>query len=51
MTLGDLLVAAAYVGFYRVMRENSYGAATIKVEADQKVVSTGPLRARAPPDV
>ena len=40
--LGDLLIIIAYVGFYFVLRENSYGAATIQVAEGQKVISTGP---------
>jgi protein-S-isoprenylcysteine O-methyltransferase Ste14 len=40
--LGDALVVLAYVGFQRVFRANSYGAATIQVEAEQTVVSSGP---------
>jgi protein-S-isoprenylcysteine O-methyltransferase Ste14 len=41
---GDLLVVAALLGFFLVMRENSFAAATIKVEAEQRVISTGPYR-------
>jgi protein-S-isoprenylcysteine O-methyltransferase Ste14 len=40
--LGDLLIIIAYVGFYFVLRENSYAAATIQVAEGQKVISTGP---------
>ena len=40
--LGDLLIVAAYFGFYRVVRENPYAAAAIRVEEGQKVISTGP---------
>jgi len=40
--LGDALIAISYVGFYFVFRENTYGAATIRVEKNQKVISTGP---------
>ena len=39
---GDLLIVVAYVGFYFVFRENTYGAATIQVAEGQKVISTGP---------
>ena len=42
--LGDVLIALSYYGFYRVFRENTYGAATIQVEEGQKVISTGPYR-------
>jgi protein-S-isoprenylcysteine O-methyltransferase Ste14 len=40
--LGDLLIVIAYIGFYFVFRENTYGAATIQVAEGQKVISTGP---------
>lgn len=40
--LGEALIVLAYAGFLRVFRANSYGAATVQVEADQRVVSTGP---------
>jgi len=32
----------AYVGFYLVFRENTYGGATIQVTPGQTVVTTGP---------
>ena len=40
--LGNVLVIISYLGFYRVFRENTYGAATIQVEDEQTVISTGP---------
>jgi len=40
--LGNALIALSYVGFYFVFRENTYGAATIRVEENQRVISTGP---------
>jgi len=40
--LGNVLVALSYLVFYFVFRENTYGAATIQVEKNQKVISTGP---------
>ena len=40
--LGNALIVLSYVGFYFVFRENTYGAATIRVEENQKVISTGP---------
>ncbi len=40
--LGDVLIVLSYVGFYFVFRENTYGAATIQVEAGQRVIATGP---------
>ncbi len=42
VVLGDVLIVVSYLGFYRVFRENTYGAATVRVEEEQKVVSTGP---------
>jgi protein-S-isoprenylcysteine O-methyltransferase Ste14 len=40
--LGNLLIVLAYVGFYLVFRENTYGAATIQIAEGQRVISTGP---------
>lgn len=42
VVLGNLLTVASYFGFYWVLRENTYAAATIRVEEGQKVISTGP---------
>jgi protein-S-isoprenylcysteine O-methyltransferase Ste14 len=39
---GDMLIVLAYIGFYLVFRENTYGAATVQVAEGQKVISTGP---------
>ena len=39
---GDVLVALGLFIDLLVFRENSYGASNIKVEEDQKVISTGP---------
>ena len=39
---GNLLVAAGWLGIYRVFRENSFTSATIERAPDQRVVSTGP---------
>jgi protein-S-isoprenylcysteine O-methyltransferase Ste14 len=39
---GNALIVAAYLGFYIVFRENTFGAATVQVERDQTVISTGP---------
>jgi protein-S-isoprenylcysteine O-methyltransferase Ste14 len=39
---GDMLIVLANVGFYLVLRENTYGAATIQVAEGQRVISTGP---------
>ncbi|MGA2758781.1 MAG: isoprenylcysteine carboxylmethyltransferase family protein [Candidatus Cybelea sp.] len=42
VVLGDvLLVAGSYV-YFLVFRENSFAGATIRVSADQRVISTGP---------
>jgi protein-S-isoprenylcysteine O-methyltransferase Ste14 len=40
--LGDLLIVISYVGFFWVFRENTFGASTIQVTQDQRVISTGP---------
>jgi protein-S-isoprenylcysteine O-methyltransferase Ste14 len=40
--VGDLLTVLGFAVMYRVFRENSYAAATVTVEAGQRVVSTGP---------
>jgi protein-S-isoprenylcysteine O-methyltransferase Ste14 len=40
--LGDLLTVLGFAVMYRVFRENSYAAATVTVEAGQRVISTGP---------
>jgi protein-S-isoprenylcysteine O-methyltransferase Ste14 len=39
--VGDAGVAASFLAIFRVLRQNSYAAATIQVEANQPVVSTG----------
>jgi protein-S-isoprenylcysteine O-methyltransferase Ste14 len=39
---GDTLVFLSYLFFIWVFRENSYGASTIQIAEDQKVISTGP---------
>jgi protein-S-isoprenylcysteine O-methyltransferase Ste14 len=49
--IGDLLVALGFLLVYFVIRENSYAASTIQVADGQTVISTGPIRLRAPPDV
>jgi len=38
----DLVVVLGFVAIFLVFRENSYTAATIQVEHDQQVISTGP---------
>jgi len=40
--VGDALVALAFYLYYLVFKENSFGAANVRVEQDQKVISTGP---------
>ncbi len=40
--VGDALLVLSFVMFTFVFRVNSYGASNIRVEQDQKVVSTGP---------
>lgn len=39
---GDILVALGFFLIFLVLRENTFAAATIKVSADQKVITTGP---------
>lgn len=40
--VGDLLILVSMWMVYRVYRENSFGAATVGIARDQKVISTGP---------
>ena len=40
--LGNALIVLSYFGFYQVLRENTYSAATIQVAEGQQVISTGP---------
>ena len=42
VVLGDILVAIGFYFIFVVYRENTYAAATVGVEAGQKVVDTGP---------
>jgi protein-S-isoprenylcysteine O-methyltransferase Ste14 len=39
--LGDVLIAVSFYVFYLVSKVNTYAAANVRVEAGQKVVSTG----------
>jgi len=39
---GDILIAVSLWLVYLVFQENSFGAATVEITRDQKVVSTGP---------
>jgi protein-S-isoprenylcysteine O-methyltransferase Ste14 len=40
--LGDVLLVAGYGGIWRVFAENTYTAATVRVEVGQTLVDTGP---------
>jgi protein-S-isoprenylcysteine O-methyltransferase Ste14 len=40
--LGDIVVIAGLLGMSRVFVENSFAAATVQVEAGQRVIDTGP---------
>ena len=42
--LADVVVIIGFVVVFRVFRENSFAASTIKVETEQRVISTGPYR-------
>jgi len=42
VALGDVLVTVGFYFIFVVYRENTYAAATVGVEAGQKVVDTGP---------
>ncbi len=42
--LANALVLLGFLIIYRVFEENSFAASTIKVEAEQRVISTGPYR-------
>ncbi|MBV8361177.1 MAG: isoprenylcysteine carboxylmethyltransferase family protein [Deltaproteobacteria bacterium] len=44
VVLGDILVVVSLAMIFFVFRENSYAAATIKIETEQRVISTGPYR-------
>jgi len=39
---GDALIAFAFLLFFIVFKVNTYGASTIQIAEDQKVISTGP---------
>lgn len=39
--LADLGIAASFILFFYVMKQNSYAAATVRVEGEQKLISTG----------
>ncbi len=42
--LANALVILGFLIIFRVFEENSFAASTIKVEAEQRVISTGPYR-------
>lgn len=42
--LADALVVLGFAIVFRVFKENSFAASTIKVENEQRVISTGPYR-------
>jgi protein-S-isoprenylcysteine O-methyltransferase Ste14 len=44
VAIGDMLLVLSLAMIFFVFRENSYAAATIKVEAEQTVIATGPYR-------
>jgi protein-S-isoprenylcysteine O-methyltransferase Ste14 len=44
VVVGDFLLVLSLAMIFFVFRENSYAAGTIKVEAEQRVISTGPYR-------
>jgi protein-S-isoprenylcysteine O-methyltransferase Ste14 len=39
---GDALVVLSFYGFFLTFRENSFAAATVRVESEQRVISSGP---------
>ena len=39
--MGEAAIAASFIVFFFVMKQNSYAAATVRVEAAQPVISTG----------
>ena len=51
VVVGNVLVLVGLGLAELVVIQNNYAAATITVEEDQPVVSTGPVRPGAPPDV
>ena len=42
VVMGDALIVAGMLMVYRVVRENPFGSATVRVAEDQRVISTGP---------
>jgi protein-S-isoprenylcysteine O-methyltransferase Ste14 len=39
---GDALVVLSFSGFFLTFRENAFAAATVRVESEQRVISSGP---------
>jgi protein-S-isoprenylcysteine O-methyltransferase Ste14 len=49
VVIGDVLVVLGFLAVFAVFRENSFAAATVRVEAEQTVIRTGPYaRVRHP---
>ena len=42
VVIADIVIFAAYIFFFLVLRENSYAGRVVEVERDQTVISTGP---------
>ena len=42
--MADVLMVVGFVIVFRVFKENSFAASTIKVDTEQQVISTGPYR-------
>ena len=49
--VGDLFIAVSLWLVYLVFKENSFGASTVEIVKDQKVISTGPLCSGTKPNV
>lgn len=44
VALGDVLLVLSFALIFSVFKENTYAASTIKIETEQRVISTGPYR-------
>ncbi|MFB9948638.1 methyltransferase family protein [Rhizobium puerariae] len=44
LMFGHLLIAIGFIGCFFVFRENSFASATVGVQENQRVISTGPYR-------
>ena len=40
--VGDAIIAFSFLAIFWVIKTNSWAAANVRVEADQKVIDTGP---------